>query len=451
MKEWKPNSWRNREIKQQPIYKDRTLLHEVEKQLRSYPPLVFAEEAYTLKQRFASASRGEAFLLQGGDCAESFNCFNANSIMNMFKLIIQMSAVLTFAGGLPVIKVGRMAGQFAKPRSSDIESVNSIELPVYRGDIINDIEESIIAREADPNRMLQAYSNSAATLNLLRAFSKGGLADLSKVHKWNLDFVQDNSFGEKYEELAHRITEALKFIEACGISTDKTQELREIEFYTSHEALLLNYEEQLCRRDSLSGNYYSCSAHMLWIGDRTRDLEGAHVEFIRGINNPIGVKIGPEANKDDLLTLCDILNPNNEYGRLNFIVRMGADIIKYKFPPLLRAILNEKRNILWSIDPMHGNTVKTNNGYKTREFNKILDEVKSFFDIHCSENSIIGGIHLEMTGDNVTECIGGSQKIIIDNLEKNYISQCDPRLNAIQALELAFLLADMLKNIKSKL
>ena len=448
MNEWQPSSWRNYKIKQQAFYKDDVLLHEVEGQLRTYPPLVFAEEAYNLKQRLAAASIGEAFLLQGGDCAESFNCFNANNIMNMFKLIIQMSAILTFAGGVPVIKVGRMAGQFAKPRTSDMEFVNNMYLPVYRGDIINSNEESLIAREADPNRMLQAYSNSAATLNLLRAFSKGGLADLNKVHKWNLDFVKDNAFGEKYEELAHRITETLRFIEACGISTDTTKELREIEFYTSHEALLLNYEEQLCRIDSLSGDYYSCSAHMLWIGDRTRDIDSAHVEFLRGIHNPIGVKIGPSASVDDLLILCDILNPNNDHGRLNFIIRMGADLIENNFPPLLRSVLNENRNVLWSIDPMHGNTIKTNNGYKTRVFDKILDEVKSFFDIHSSENSIVGGIHLEMTGNDVTECIGGSQKIVVDNLKKKYTTQCDPRLNAVQALELAFFLTDMFKQHK---
>lgn len=445
MKAWRPDSWRNYKIKQQPEYKDSVLLNKIEKQLRTYPPLVFAEEAHSLKQRLGAAAKGRAFLLQGGDCAESFNCFNASNIMNMFKLIMQMSAVLTFAGGVPVIKVGRLAGQFAKPRSDDTEYANGVDLPVYRGDIINGNEANITARDADPYRMLQAYNNSAATLNLLRAFSKGGLANLSKVHKWNLDFVQDNSFGEKYEELAYRITEVLKFIEACGISIDKTQELREIEFYTSHEALLLNYEEQLCRQDSLSSNYYSCSAHMLWVGDRTRDINGAHIEFLRGIHNPIGVKIGPTATKDDILRLCDILNPDNEHGRLNFIVRMGSDLIKRKFPPLLSSVSSENRNVLWVIDPMHGNTVKAVNGYKTREFNKILDEVKSFFEIHYSENSIAGGIHLEMTGNDVTECIGGSQKIVVDNLKNNYTTQCDPRLNAVQALELAFLLSDILK------
>lgn len=378
-------------MSQHPVYKDNALLHDIEQQLKTYPPLVFAEEAHSLKNQFAIAAKGDAFLLHGGDCAESFSCFDANSIMSMFKLIVQMSAVLTFAGGCHIIKLGRIAGQFAKPRSRAIESVNGVELPVYRGDIINSIEENFSARDADPKRMVQAYNNSAATLNLLRAFSKGGFANLSKVHKWNLDFVQNNSFGQKYEELAHRITEALRFIEACGINLDTAQELREIEFYTSHEALLLNYEEQMCRVDSLSGKYYSCSAHMLWIGDRTRSIDEAHVEFLRGINNPIGVKIGPSATKDDILRLCDILNPNNDQGRLSFIIRMGAELIKNKFPPLLREVLKENRHILWSIDPMHGNTIRTSSGYKTRAFDKVLDEVKSFFDIHHAENSIASG------------------------------------------------------------
>lgn len=443
--EWSPNSWRKYIAKQQPIYKNKILLANVENQLKTYPPLVFAEEAFNLKKKLALASQGKAFLLQGGDCAESFNQFNANNIISIFKLIIQMSAVLTFTGGFPVIKVGRIAGQFAKPRTNDTEYINGIKLPIYRGDIINSEEESISAREADPNRMIKAYNQSASTLNLLRAFSNGGFSSLKKAHKWNLDFVKNNVFGKKYEELAYRITESLRFIEACGINLDDTKELKEIDFYTSHEALLLNYEEQLCRVDSLSGRYYSCSSHMLWIGDRTRSPYEAHVEFLRGIDNPIGIKIGPNTTKDDVLSLCDILNPNNESGRLNLIVRMGANLINENFPPLLRSILKEGRNILWSIDPMHGNTIKASSGHKTRMFNKIISEVKSFFDIHSSENSIAGGVHLEMTGLDVTECIGGSQDIKESNLQCNYTSKCDPRLNATQALELAFLLSDMIK------
>lgn len=448
MDKWTPSSWRNFKIKQQPVYNDKQLLQDVERKLKSYPPLVFAGEARNLKKHLSNVVDGKAFLLQGGDCAESFSEFNAVNIRDMFKIIIQMSAILTFASGFPVIKVGRLAGQFAKPRSSDTETINGTEYLSYRGDMINGIELTKEAREANPQRMIQAYNQSAATLNLLRAFAQGGFADLNEVHKWNMEFVKNNSFGQKYEELAQRITEALDFMEACGINTQNTQQLKETEFYTSHEALLLNYEEQLCRKDSLSDKYYDCSAHMLWIGERTRGLDEAHIEFLRGVDNPLGVKIGPNATKDEILGICDLLNPNNEGGRLNLIVRMGADKIKEKLPNLLKEVLPEGRKILWSIDPMHGNTIKASSGYKTRAFDNILNEVKSFFEIHQSENSYAGGIHLEMTGQDVTECIGGSQAITESGLGSNYNTQCDPRLNATQAIELAFLISDILKKRK---
>ena len=445
MKEWSPKSWRKFPIKQQPIYSDKELLKRVENELKSYPPLVFAGEARSLKSRLADAVEGRAFLLQGGDCAESFSQFNAINIRDMFKVIIQMSAILTFAGKMPVIKVGRLAGQFAKPRSNDSEVIDGVELPIYRGDIINSVDATLQGREPNPKRMLQAYNQSAATLNLLRAFAQGGFADLNEVHKWNMKFVKNNAFGKKYEALAQRITEALEFMKACGINTQNTQQLKETEFYTSHEALLLNYEEQLCREDSITAKWYDCSAHLLWIGERTRGLDEAHIEFLRGVDNPLGVKIGANATKDDIMGLCDALNPHNESGRLNIIIRMGADKIKEKLPQLLKEVLPEGRKILWSIDPMHGNTIKANNGYKTRAFDKILDEVKAFFEIHKSYNSFAGGIHLEMTGQNVTECIGGGIQITESTLSSNYNTQCDPRLNATQAIELAFLLAEILK------
>lgn len=445
MKEWSPKSWRKFPIKQQPIYSDKELLKRVENELKSYPPLVFAGEARNLKSRLADAVEGRAFLLQGGDCAESFSQFNAVNIRDMFKVIIQMSAILTFAGKMPVIKVGRLAGQFAKPRSNDSEVIDGVELPIYRGDIINSVDATLQGREPNPKRMLQAYNQSAATLNLLRAFAQGGFADLNEVHKWNMKFVKNNAFGKKYEALAQRITEALEFMKACGINTQNTQQLKETEFYTSHEALLLNYEEQLCREDSITAKWYDCSAHLLWIGERTRGLDEAHIEFLRGVDNPLGVKIGANATKDDIMGLCDALNPHNESGRLNIIIRMGADKIKEKLPQLLKEVLPEGRKILWSIDPMHGNTIKANNGYKTRAFDKILDEVKAFFEIHKSYNSFAGGIHLEMTGQNVTECIGGGVQITESTLSSNYNTQCDPRLNATQAVEMAFLIADMVK------
>lgn len=441
---WNPKSWRDRPILQQPLYRNEALLKETESELASYPPLVFAGEARNLKRHLADVTEGKAFLLQGGDCAESFSDFRAVHIRDMFKVILQMAIVLTFAGRCPIVKVGRLAGQFAKPRSSDMESVGGVVLPSYRGDIINGMDFTQEAREADPLRMLKAYHHSAATLNLIRAFAQGGLADLHEVHRWNLHFVK-SAFGEKYQELSGRITEALSFIEACGITSGTTPVLRETEFYTSHEALLLNYEEALTRQDSLSGDWYDCSAHMLWIGERTRNLDGAHIEFLRGVKNPLGVKVGPGVTSEDILALCDLLNPDNEPGRLNLIVRMGAERINKKLPALLKGIKHEGRKILWSIDPMHGNTLKTSNGYKTRNFDQILSEVRAFFEIHRAEGSYAGGIHLEMTGQDVTECIGGSQEITEEGLASNYHTQCDPRLNATQALELAFLVAEILK------
>lgn len=444
-KEWNPKSWRTKTALQQPTYKDLNALEEVEKQLSKFPPLVFAGEARSLKAHLAKVSKGEAFLLQGGDCAESFADFNAIRIRDLFKVILQMAVVLTYAGACPIVKVGRLAGQFAKPRSSDTETINGITLPSYRGDIINGMEFSAEAREADPKRILQAYHQSAATLNLIRAFAQGGLADLNQVQKWNLDFV-DGAQSERFSDMASKITQALAFMQACGITAENTPTLHETEFFTSHEALLLNYEEALTRKDHLTGDWYDCSAHMLWIGERTRNLDGAHLEFLRGVGNPLGVKIGPNATREDILGICDILNPHNEAGRLNLIVRMGANVILDKLPKLLESVKSEKREIVWSIDPMHGNTTKASSGYKTRSFDNILNEVKAFFEIHRSVGTYAGGVHLEMTGEDVTECVGGMQAITEENLGCNYNTQCDPRLNANQAIELSFLIADVLKH-----
>ncbi len=450
MSNWNINSWRNKPILQQPTYEDQALLRSTEERLRQYPPLVFAEEVRSLKKQLASASRGDAFLLQGGDCAESFSEFNADGIRDFFKVMLQMSVVMTFASGKPIVKVGRIAGQFAKPRSSDTETVNGVTLPSYRGDIINSIEFSSQGRVPDPERMIQAYNQSAATQNLIRAFARGGFADLHKVHRWNLDFTKESKANNRYQDLAHNIDQALAFMDACGINSSNTPTLNQTVLYTSHEALLLNYEEALTREDSITHNYYDCSAHMLWIGDRTRQLDGAHVEFLRGVENPIGIKAGPSMSEDDLLNLCDAINPNNEEGKLNFIVRMGENKVKDEFPRLLKAIKKEGKNVLWSCDPMHGNTIKASNNYKTREFNSVLAEVKNFFDIHKSEGTVAGGIHLEMTGKDVTECTGGVQEITEDGLSSRYHTHCDPRLNASQALELSFLLADSLSSANKK-
>jgi len=449
MNNWTTKSWRNFPIKQQPMYNNLEALKEVEKEITSYPPLIFAGEALNLKKQLGKVVNGEAFLLQGGDCAESFNAFNATNIKDLFKVIMQMAVVLTFSGGCPVVKVGRIAGQFAKPRSADFEEINGVSLPSYRGDIINDIDFTSNAREPDANKLIKAYNQSAATMNLLRAFARGGMADLNQVHLWNLDFVKDNTLGSKYEELADKISQSLAFMKACGITSENTPQLNQTILFTSHEALLLNYEEALTRKDSITGDWFNCSAHMLWIGDRTRDLNGAHIEYFRGIKNPIGCKVGPSMKEDELIRLIDTLNPLNEAGRLNLIVRMGAEKIAQYFPKLLARVQKEGKKVLWSSDPMHGNTIKAENGYKTRDFEDILSEVKQFFQIHKAQGSYAGGIHLEMTGQNVTECTGSkSSAITQDCLANRYHTQCDPRLNADQALELAFMIADTLKEAR---
>ncbi|MEA2027540.1 MAG: 3-deoxy-7-phosphoheptulonate synthase class II [Campylobacterota bacterium] len=446
---WTPSSWRDFPIKQQPKYEDAELLKKIEDELGSYPPLIFAGEARNLQKDLAKVGRGEAFLLQGGDCAESFNAFNGKSIQNLFKLILQMSAVLTFSSSKPVVKVGRVAGQFAKPRSSDFEEIDGVKLPSYRGDIINDIDFTPEARMPNPKKLLKAYNQSAATLNLIRAFARGGLADLNEVHRWNLEFIKDNPLGQKYEELSDKIDRAMRFMKACGVDSSNTPQLSQTVLYTSHEALLLNYEEALTRRDSITNEWYDCSAHMLWIGDRTRKLDEAHLEYFRGIKNPIGCKVGPSMGEDELINLIDALNPNNEEGRLNLIVRMGAGKVDDIFPKLLRRVKAEGKNVVWSCDPMHGNVEKTSTGYKTRDFQNILKEVEEFFSIHQAEGTVAGGIHLEMTGDNVTECTGSqSCPITEDDLSSRYHTQCDPRLNANQALELSFMVSETLNKLK---
>ncbi|EAK1765050.1 3-deoxy-7-phosphoheptulonate synthase class II [Campylobacter jejuni] len=444
---WAKNSWKNYPIKQQPIYPDQEEMNRVLARLEKLPPLVFAGEVRNLQKSLARVCKKEAFLLQGGDCAESFENFGAVNIRNMFKILLQMAIVLTFAGGCPVIKIGRIAGQFAKPRSSDFEELDGISLPSYRGDIINGFEFSEQARIPDPHRMLEAYYQSAITLNLLRGFAKGGLADLHEVHRWNLGFLKKSELHKQYTDISEKISQALAFMEACGINTSNTPSLREVSVYTSHEALLLPYEEALTRVDSLSGEIYDCSAHMLWIGERTRALDEAHVHFLSGVKNPLGVKIGPSASADDIIALANVLNPNNEEGRLNIIIRMGADKIINNLPKIFSKLKSEGLNLVYSIDPMHGNTVKAGN-FKTREFDKIMQEVRSFFEIAISEGVYPGGVHLEMTGKDVTECTGGASNVTAQSLEDRYETQCDPRLNADQALELAFLIADLVKKAR---
>src|SRR5690348_1229284 len=442
---WSPDSWRGLPIRQVPGYSDEASLARVEETLHRFPPLVFAGEARRLKERLAAVSAGKAFLLQGGDCAESFAEFHPNNIRDMFKVLLQMAVVLTFGAGCPVVKLGRLAGQFAKPRSSDTETQNGRTLPSYRGDIINGLDFDDEAREPDPQRMVQAYSQSAATLNLLRAFAQGGYADLHRVHSWNQSFVAASPQGERYRELADRLTETLDFMAACGLTSETTPQIRETDLFTSHEALLLPYEQALTRVDSTSGDWYDCSAHMLWIGDRTRQADGAHVEFLRGVKNPIGLKCGPSLDAGDLLRLIDMLNPENEPGRLTLIARIGADKVEAKLPPLIRAVAREGRKVVWCCDPMHGNTMTSSTGYKTRSVERVLSEVKGFFAVHAAEGSYAGGVHFEMTGQDVTECIGGAQAITETSLADRYHTHCDPRLNASQALELAFLISEALK------
>lgn len=451
MQNWDIASWRDRPAQQQPIYPDQAALQKAERELAKLPPLVFAGEIDRLRTDLEKVSQGRAFLLQGGDCAESFAEFSADKVGQTFKLLLQMSVVLTFAGSSPVVKVGRIAGQFAKPRSAPIETVGATELPSYRGDIINSVDFTEEARRPDPQRMLKAYHQSSATLNLMRAFATGGFADLNNVHQWNQGFVDQTEQHSNYADLALQIEKALGFMEACGINSANSPQLNKTTIYTSHEALLLNYEQALTRQDNLSGNWYDCSAHMLWIGDRTRQPDHAHVEFLRGVRNPIGIKVGPSTVVADLQKLLEILNPDNEPGRVTLISRMGADHISEKLPPLIKAVQNMGVEVVWCSDPMHGNTINTASGVKTRKVDAILSEMEQFFEIHRAEGSYAGGVHLEMTGDSVTECVGGAYQLTEAGLGERYKTTCDPRLNADQSLELAFLIADTLSRVKRQL
>jgi 3-deoxy-7-phosphoheptulonate synthase len=448
---WSPASWRSRPALHIPAdYPDPAALAAVEAELTSYPPLVFAGEVRTLKASLADVARGRAFLLQGGDCAESFKEFHPNNIRDTFRVLLQMSAALTFGAAMPVVKVGRIAGQFAKPRSETTETRGGTTLPSYRGDNINGMEFDATSRRPDPQRLLKAYGQSAATLNLIRAFASGGYADLHNVHRWNLEFVEGNPQGDRYRELADRISEALTFMEACGVTSNEVRTLKEVDFFTSHEALLLGYEQAMTRIDSTGGGWYDTSAHLLWIGDRTRQPDGAHVEFCRGVANPIGIKCGPGLDPDEALRLLDILNPEAEQGRIVLIARFGADRVGEGLPALVRRVRSAGRDVVWSCDPMHGNTIKTADGLKTRRFESILWEVGAFIDICRSEGVYPGGVHFEMTGQNVTECLGGAHEISEVELASRYQTHCDPRLNASQALELAFILADRLKSARER-
>ncbi len=447
-KNWSPQSWREKPAEQLPNYKDQKKLIQTEAELRKFPPLVFAGEARNLQERLSQAAQGKAFLLQGGDCAESFAEFGADKIRDTFRALLQMAVVMTYAGSLPVIKVGRMAGQFAKPRSSDNETQGDVTLPSYRGDSINALEFTPEAREPNPARMVDSYHQSAATLNLLRAFAHGGYANLNKVHQWNLGFVANSPLGERYQDLANRISDALEFMAACGVTPDSVPTLKETEFYTSHEALLLPYEEAMTRTDSLTGDWYDTSAHMLWIGARTHQLDNAQIEFARGIKNPLGLKCSPSLEPDELIKLIDKLNPENISGRITLIARMGHKQVKEKLKPLVKAIQKEGHAVVWSCDPMHGNTLQSPSGYKTRPFDHIMAEVRGFFAVHKELGTHPGGVHIEMTGQNVTECVGGAEEIGDEDLSSRYHTHCDPRLNANQALEMAFLIADELRDFK---
>lgn len=442
--EWSKRDWRAKPRVQMPDYPDADALRSVEARLASYPPLVFAGETRALKRALAEAAEGRAFLLQGGDCAESFAEFSADNIRDTFKVILQMAVVLTFGAKCPVVKVGRVAGQFAKPRSAAMETVDGVELPSYRGDIINDFAFTAEARIPDPRRMLEAYTQAAASLNLLRAFSQGGYADITRVHSWTLDSTSGQPGYEQYHKLANRISDALDFMRAAGVDGDSADALHRVDFYTSHEALLLEYEEALCRIDSTTGTPVAGSGHMVWIGDRTRQVDGAHVEFLRGVQNPIGLKCGPSLTEADLLKLIDKLNPKNEAGRLTLISRFGAGAVGEHLPRLIRAVEREGRKVLWCCDPMHGNTIKSESGYKTRPFDRVLREVREFFAVHAAEGTIPGGVHFEMTGKDVTECTGGVRAVRDEDLSDRYHTACDPRLNASQSLELAFLVAQEL-------
>ena len=447
MAEWQKSDWRNKPRVQMPDYTDTEALHAVEAQLASYPPLVFAGEARSLKAKLGAASRGEAFMLQGGDCAESFEQFSADAIRDTFKVMLQMAMVLTYGAKVPVVKVGRMAGQFAKPRSAPTEVVDGVELPSYRGDIINELDFTPESRIPDPKKMLQAYTQAAATLNLLRAFSTGGYADVHQVHAWTLGFTESERAAD-YRDMANRISDTLDFMRAAGVSSSTSSALRTVDFYTSHESLLLEYEEALTRLDSTSGKWLAGSGHMIWIGDRTRQPDGAHVEFARGVLNPIGLKCGPTTTADDLKVLMEKLNPENEAGRLTLIARFGAGSVGEHLPRLIKAVQEEGANVLWTCDPMHGNTIKSATGYKTRPFDSVLREVREFFGVHKAEGTVPGGVHFEMTGQDVTECTGGVRAVTEENLSDRYHTACDPRLNASQSLELAFLVAEELSNLR---
>jgi 3-deoxy-7-phosphoheptulonate synthase len=442
---WAPDSWRRHEAAQQPNWPDVGQLDAVLKELSGYPPLVFAGEARALTGALASVADGRAFLLQAGDCAESFEAFSADSIRERLKVILQMAVVLTYSAGVPTVKLGRIAGQFAKPRSSDTETVDGVELPSFRGHLVNDIEFTAAARTPVPERLLQAYHQSASTLNLVRAFTTGGFADLSRVHQWNQEFVAASPEGQRYEQLAQEIDRALRFMEACGLDHDTVPALHQTDVWTSHEALVLGYEEALTRQDSLTGDWYDCSAHMVWIGERTRQLDGAHVEFFRGIRNPVGCKVGPTASADEVLELCEALNPDRVPGRLTLISRMGADKVTEGLRPLLRAVADAGHPVVWACDPMHGNTFTAPSGRKTRHFDAILDEIRGFFEAHRAEGTWPGGVHVELTGDDVTECLGGAEALLDDDLGLRYETMCDPRLNGRQSVDLAFRVAELLR------
>ena len=448
---WKPNSWRDKPARHIPTYSNDEELSVAREKLSNFPPLVFAGECRNLLKQLEEVAKGRAFLLQGGDCAESFSDFHPNNIRDLFKVILQMAVVLTFGASCPVVKVGRMAGQFAKPRSQDTEIINNVELESYKGDIINGIDFDKTSRTPNPKRLIQAYNQSADTLNLLRAFAQGGFANLKQIHQWNLSFVEDSQSKKKFEEMANTIDECLTFMEACGINDQNVRQMKETDFYTSHEALLLPYEESLTRIDSTTGQWYDVSAHMLWVGDRTRQLDGAHIEFVRGIQNPIGLKVGPTTDIVELLKIIEVINPDNITGRISLICRMGADKITSLLPNIISQVKKDEKNVVWVCDPMHGNTVKASSGYKTRPLINIISEIEKFFKIHQNEGTYPGGIHLEMTGQDVTECIGGVQEITEDDLKSRYHTYCDPRLNASQSLEVAFLLSEFLKDDRIRL
>ena len=442
---WTPDSWRSKKGKHMPTYANELELKNTLNTIREFPPLVFAGEARSLKAKLKEVSEGKAFLLQGGDCAESFADFHPDNIRDSFKVILQMAVVLTFGSSCPVVKVGRIAGQFAKPRSKDTEIIDEIELESYKGDIINGIDFNEKSRKPDPERLIKAYNQSAATLNLIRAFSQGGFANLNKIHQWNLNFVEEDN-AKKFKEISSRIDECLAFMNACGINEKNVRQLYETEFFTSHEALLLDYEEALTRIDSTSGKWYDVSAHMLWVGDRTRQIDGAHIEFLKGIENPIGIKVGPSTDSDELIKILEALNPKNEPGRITLICRMGAEKINTILPNIINKVKKNGNQVVWACDPMHGNTIKSNTGYKTRPLANIFSEIQQFFNIHKSLGTYPGGVHLEMTGQDVTECMGGLQEITDEDLKNRYHTFCDPRLNASQSLELAFLISDFLKD-----